>query len=163
MLPIDRTTLVGGTADAGRTIHSGDVALNMKLRRAGRVLNLRPHMVRGHLMYSATDLEGHYNRQDGRHYLLDFSRVMPPAAPSGDRRRAGDKRAGGIFVRLLRAEFVAKYPRPLCSDAYSGFRDAADGNRHEKDIARACKDLAWLYVGGRVVVYLYLFLLILFK
>lgn len=94
-------------------------------------------------MYSATDLEGHYNRQDGRHYLLDFSRVMPPAAPSRDR-RGGHDRLGGIFVRLLRPEFVSKYPKQLCSDAFSGFRDAKDGNRHEKEIARASKDLTWL-------------------
>ena len=141
VLPIDRETLVGGTSDAGRNIHSSDVALNAKLAKAGQVLNLKQHKVRGHTMYSACDLEGHYNKYDGRHYLLDFSRVMPPSAPP---RSKSNRNVGGIFVRMLRPEFVSKYRVPLCSDAFSGFRDKSSKNRDEKDIIRACKDLSWM-------------------
>lgn len=45
---------------------------------------------------------------------------------------------------MLRPEFVSKYRVPLCSDAFSGFRDRSNKQRDEKDIARACKDLSWL-------------------
>ena len=141
VLPIDRHTLVGGTSDAGRNIHSSDFVLNQKLAKAGHVLNLKQHQVRGHTMYSACDLEGHYNSHDGRHYLLDFSRVMPPAAPPKQKSR---RSVGSIFVRMLRPEFVSKYRTPLCSDAFSGFRDKSNKNRDEKDIIRACRDLSWL-------------------
>lgn len=48
VLPIGRHTLVGGTSDAGRNIHSSDPALNNKLARAAQLLNLKPHVVRGH-------------------------------------------------------------------------------------------------------------------
>lgn len=94
------------------------------------------------LRYSACDLEGHFNRADGRHYLLDFSRVMPPAAPK--KARSSRRSPGSIFVEMLRPEFVSKYRVPLCSDAFSGFRDRSNKQRDEKDIARACKDLGWL-------------------
>jgi hypothetical protein len=86
-------------------------------------------------------LEGHFNHADGRHYLLDFSRVMPPAAPARLRSR---RTAAAIFVQMLRPEFVSKYRVPLCSDAFSGFRDRSNKHRDEKDIVRACKDLSWL-------------------
>ena len=143
LLPINEDTLVGGTNNAGKTIHSSDHVLNAKLRKAGAILNLKPHRVRGHTLYSACDLEGHYNARDGRHYLLDFSRAMPPAAPP--RSRNAPRIPGRIFVRLLRPEFVANYRIPLSSDAFSGFRDGgASGNVNEKEIMRACKDLNWL-------------------
>ncbi len=141
VLPIDRHTLVGGTSDAGRNIHSSDFLLNQKLAKAGQVLNLKQHQVRGHTIYSACDLEGHFNSKDGRHYLLDFSRVMPPAAPPKQKSR---RSIASIFVRMLRPEFVSKYRVPLCSDAFSGFRDKSSKNRDERDIIRACRDLSWL-------------------
>ncbi len=68
--------------------------------------------------------------------------MMPPAAPK--RSRSSRRSAATIFVEMLRPEFVSKYRIPLCSDAFSGFRDKSNKQRDEKDIARACKDLGWL-------------------
>ena len=101
-------------------------------------LNLKPHVCGGDpkrtkILCSAADIEGHLGL-DGKvrvgvvcsfafvnmfffffqFYLLDFSRTMPPVRP--------DKRFyNGHLYRLFRREFVASYPKPLCSDAYSGF------------------------------------------
>ena len=47
-------------------------------------------------------------------YLLDFSRTMPPVRPS-------KKFYNGHLHRLFRRELVVKYPKRLCSDAFSGF------------------------------------------
>ena len=82
---------------------------------------------------SAADVEGHKGI-DGEYYLLDFSRffllfpfsfllllfthpsfyrTMPPVQP--------DKRyINGHIYYLFRKEFVRSYPKPLCSDAFSG-------------------------------------------
>jgi len=46
--------------------------------------------------------------------VLDFGRVFPPEAPESRTDR-------GVFYRLLRPEFVASYPVPLSSDAFSGW------------------------------------------
>jgi hypothetical protein len=52
---------------------------------------------------------------DGRFYLLDFSRVMPPQTPMRGVRM-------GHLHQLLRPEFVRQYKGgPLCSDSFSGF------------------------------------------
>jgi hypothetical protein len=53
------------------------------------------------MMYSACDLEGHVG-VDGKLYLLDFSRVMPPERPQGLKMEH--------LFRLLRPEFVKNYP-----------------------------------------------------
>lgn len=65
------------------------------------------------IMYSPADLEGHRGK-DGRFYLLDFSRVLPPETPN-------PKFKNSHLSRLLRPEFVQDYYKPLCSDAFSGF------------------------------------------
>jgi hypothetical protein len=53
-----------------------------KMRIVAQKLNLKSHLEKhGSLtVYSATDLEGHIGN-DGRRYILDFSRVMPPEYP----------------------------------------------------------------------------------
>ena len=53
--------------------------------------------------------------QDGKYYLLDFSRTMPPVKP--------DKRhKNGHLYHLFRREFLLSYSgKSLCPDAYSGF------------------------------------------
>lgn len=65
------------------------------------------------LIYSAVDLEGHKGL-DGKYYLLDFSRVLPPESPN---RRFQNPH----LSRLLRPEFLKMYDKMLCSDAFSGF------------------------------------------
>jgi hypothetical protein len=65
------------------------------------------------LIYSAVDLEGHKGL-DGKYYLLDFSRVLPPESPNRMFQNPH-------LSRLLRPEFLKVYDKLLCSDAFSGF------------------------------------------
>ncbi len=71
------------------------------------------------ILSSAADLEGHLSPLDGRRYLVDFSRVMPPH-PAATRAGAGEAR----FVALLRPELVQQASEPLNPDVGSGFRRA---------------------------------------
>ena len=52
---------------------------------------------------------------DGKFYLLDFSRTMPPVAPQTE------KYYNGHLFYLFRREFVRANSKPLCSDAFSVF------------------------------------------
>eukprot|EP01118_Nematostelium_gracile_P006177 TRINITY_DN1987_c0_g1_i1.p1 TRINITY_DN1987_c0_g1~~TRINITY_DN1987_c0_g1_i1.p1 ORF type:complete len:887 (+),score=181.40 TRINITY_DN1987_c0_g1_i1:68-2728(+) len=113
ILPIRDDTIIYGTCDAGRTIHSSDRKFNLRMKKAALKLNIKPHRVGPSILYSPADLEGHKG-SDGNYYLLDFSRVFPPEAPV-----TGVKNAH--LSNLLRPEFVASYPMPLCSDAFAGF------------------------------------------
>ncbi len=45
VLPIDKTTLKYGSADAGRSILTEDEDLTMLMREASLQLNLKPHLV----------------------------------------------------------------------------------------------------------------------
>lgn len=71
------------------------------MRRAGARLNLREHLVRDTLIVGPGDIEGHQGT-DGRFYLIDFGRVMPPEAPLKGRNRS-------IFYNLLRPALVQKF------------------------------------------------------
>lgn len=56
--------------------------------------------------------------------LRDFARVQPPEAPMVN------YPGNSVFYNLLRPEFLKKYPKPLCSDAFSGWI-ANDPNRKQ--------------------------------
>lgn len=45
VLPIDKTTLKYGSADAGKSILTEDEDLTMLMREASLQLNLKPHLV----------------------------------------------------------------------------------------------------------------------
>ena len=47
-----------GTNDGGRSVKNECKELASKLKKAARMLNIKPHDVSGKLMYSACDLEG---------------------------------------------------------------------------------------------------------
>jgi hypothetical protein len=82
-------------------------------------------------LWFAADIEGHVGT-DGRFYLLDFARTMPPHAVT-----KADA-PGSILYRLLRAEFVQRYPEALSPDAYSamGRHDAAEHNARVRNASR---------------------------
>ena len=81
VLPISSSTLQYGSADAGRTVQC-DASIAQVMAEAGRALNLKPHVV-GRTrevqttLYGPCDIEVHKGR-DGRTYVLDTARVMPP-------------------------------------------------------------------------------------
>lgn len=86
------------------------------------------------LIYSAVDLEGHKGL-DGKYYLLDFSRVLPPESPNR-------KFQNPHLSRLLRPEFLKVYDKVLCSDAFSGFiQNTPDEDEITADVHEASRYL----------------------
>ena len=62
------------------------------------------------------DIEGHLGK-DGRYYVLDFARLMPPEAPPS---RPLGYESRSVFFRFLRPELVIRHPSRLSSDAFTG-------------------------------------------
>lgn len=138
LLPISGVdTLIYGSRDAGKTVSCSDPDFNEMMARAAGRLNLAEAMrgtkSPGKLLHAAIDIEGHLG-SDGRHYLLDFSRAMPPEAPRPKAQRTKNEH----LFRLLRPEFVINYNVPLCPDAFSNMI-YFDPNRkqHEENIREA--------------------------
>ena len=135
LLPVGKETLVYGSNNAGQTVVKSHKGFAKLMRHAGEQLNLRPHLCGcqpryAKKLWTGADVEGHVG-DDGKFYLLDFGRVMPPVTP--------DKRfTNGHIYQLFRREFLVRYPKRLCSDAYSGFV-MLDPKRksYEKDIDSA--------------------------
>jgi hypothetical protein len=71
-----------GSNDAGRTIKTGDQVMDHLMHGLGEHLNLRKHLVGKQRVpiVGPGDIEGHLGT-DGRYYLLDFARLMPPETP----------------------------------------------------------------------------------
>lgn len=114
-LPINKETIVYGSADAGRTVHNSDTTVSEAMKKLGMHMNLREHLVCDVNIVGAGDIEVHKGL-DGRNYVLDFARTFPPEAP-----RPGEN-PQSIFYRLLRPELVRNYRIPLSSDAFSGWQ-----------------------------------------
>jgi len=113
-LPINSETICHGSSDAGSTIHAGEIPdLDRKISEICSRLNLRSHQFQGKTFYGPVDLEGHLG-EDGRYYLLDFSRLMPPDGMNQALKH-------GYLYRLFRPELVLQYEVPLCSDSLSRF------------------------------------------
>eukprot|EP00698_Gefionella_okellyi_P024703 TRINITY_DN8790_c0_g1_i1.p1 TRINITY_DN8790_c0_g1~~TRINITY_DN8790_c0_g1_i1.p1 ORF type:complete len:1139 (+),score=262.92 TRINITY_DN8790_c0_g1_i1:215-3418(+) len=130
-LPIDKSTLVYGSADGGKTIHADLASVNAVLAQMGKQLNLKMHNVpdehgRPVAMAGPGDLEVHLGR-DRRVYVLDTARVMPPEQPH---------KSTDVFWKLFRREFVQKHSVPLCSDAYTGW-GRLDIRAHNAEIKEA--------------------------
>ena len=102
--------------ETGVTIYNEDKKFANIMEKAAQSLNLKPHtcgLNHSQILSSAADIEGHLGT-DQQYYLLDFSRTMPPVQPN-------KKQMNGHLYQLFRREFLVKYGRPLCSDAFSGF------------------------------------------
>lgn len=97
---------------------------------------------------------GHRGK-DGRYYLLDFARVLPPEFPMSGTRDIYFKvllfsssstlhpplpllSSFALRDEMLRAEFVEAYSSPLNPDAFSGWgRPDPDFTQHNKEIEKA--------------------------
>ena len=136
-------TLIYGTCDGGATYFNSNKAFSDTMHEAAGKLNLEDHFCGSSYrnavkLSAAADIEGHrfislfplplppslllspfclshssHRGFDGKFYLLDFSRTMPPVMPKPD------KYYNGHLFYLFRREFVRTNPKPLCSDAYS--------------------------------------------
>jgi hypothetical protein len=151
-----------GSDDAAVTIHS-DAEVTAKLSLAAKHLNLKAHKVlqrkkvfpvfeqegekiRNHSIPLAVDTEVHRGT-DGRIYVIDLSRVLPPQEPDPRIRLSH-------LYRMLRPELVHTNPEPLCSDAASGFvsqeSDAKDHIRVSKKQKRKNEKKLIFFVSQRV-------------
>lgn len=121
-LPIDKSTLMYGSHDGGTTVQKGHPELASRMESLFHSLNLKKHHIgsSGVELAGPGDAEGHVGFDD-RFYVLDFARLMPPELDMPALRQ--DPRL--VFSRLLRPEFVMRYPIPLCADAGTSW-DAAD-------------------------------------
>jgi hypothetical protein len=83
ILPISGSSIRYGSSDVGRTVHNAIPELNEAMKEAGRILNLKGHLVGDDQVeiFGPADIEGHQGT-DGRYYLLDFARVAPPQPPA---------------------------------------------------------------------------------
>lgn len=141
VLPINNSTLVYGSPDAGRTIYD-HAEFSAKLKQVADELGLKLHKVGKEpsvkLLYTPVDMEGHMGT-DGRMYLLDFSRLFPPERPDPSSPKYM------YLCRLLRPEFVKIYSQmfgPLSSDAYSNFSVGTDTDEADRaDINHATEYL----------------------
>lgn len=138
LLPIDGSTLVYGSDNAGHTVSSTDPEGNMK--KAGEILKLKEHVAGQRESFTAqvsfpADIEGHLGA-DNRFYVLDLARLMPPTAPDKG------KVASQYLFRLFRPEFLRNYRCPLSPDAFSNF-EKCDPHRevHRKEIVEATQGL----------------------
>lgn len=77
---------------------------------------------------SAADLEGHVG-YDGRFYMLDFSRTMPPV-------HSGLKDRPDHLYQQFRPEFVRSHAFPLSPDACSMF-GRHNAAQHDQEIVEA--------------------------
>lgn len=149
LLPLDgERTLVYGTANAGREVRRHP-DFDKIMTNAAQLLNLAPHTVgnanagQSVVLHSAADIEGHIG-SDGRFYLLDFSRTLPPTAPSKDL-------PGSHLFQMFRPEYLAKAMTPLCPDAFSGFiSDERERIEHNGRARMATAHLIDVWIPGRV-------------
>ncbi|ELR22629.1 uncharacterized protein ACA1_010190, partial [Acanthamoeba castellanii str. Neff] len=138
ILPIEQSTLVYGSADGGVVVHTEHSQLNDYMAAAGQKLNLKGHLGGSEncadrkMIYGPTDIEGHVGL-DGRLYVLDFSRVLPPTTPSKGKKN-------GYLYELMRPEFLKKNPKPLSSDAFSPF-GVDSATEHNAEIREATNRL----------------------
>eukprot|EP00698_Gefionella_okellyi_P014694 TRINITY_DN4082_c0_g1_i1.p1 TRINITY_DN4082_c0_g1~~TRINITY_DN4082_c0_g1_i1.p1 ORF type:complete len:1070 (-),score=233.51 TRINITY_DN4082_c0_g1_i1:497-3301(-) len=113
VLPVNGSaTLISGSTDAGSTVLDSSDQFRAIAAEAGRILNAKPHVVAGKTVPLACDVEGHMGL-DGRYYMLDTARVMPPAWPSHPFYGCPH------LYQLLRHEFVQTLPWSLSCDALS--------------------------------------------
>jgi len=136
VLPINDSTLVYGSKDAGDTVYDNPT-FSSKLKHVAQELGLKLHKAgkepNAKYLYTPVDMEGHIGT-DGRMYLLDFSRVFPPERPLPSAPRFM------YLCRLLRPEFVKIYSEnfgPLSSDAYSRFSAGESDDRTTIEINAA--------------------------
>eukprot|EP00029_Vermamoeba_vermiformis_P005506 TRINITY_DN1931_c0_g1_i1.p1 TRINITY_DN1931_c0_g1~~TRINITY_DN1931_c0_g1_i1.p1 ORF type:complete len:1922 (+),score=411.10 TRINITY_DN1931_c0_g1_i1:83-5848(+) len=143
ILPINSKTIKYGSSDAGTNVHCDVPELNEKMDRAATILNLKKHVIGARegsniRLSSAGDLEGHLGL-DGRFYLLDFARTLPPEGPDVDPKFRESRQ---VYYKLLRQEFVRIWPTPLCSDAFTAWqKNDPDKQQHDLEIMKATKYL----------------------
>ena len=157
ILPIERSTIIYGSYNAGRTVYDLDPGFNRIMAEAARKLNLKAHWVGPKsglkLLHAPVDIEGHRGT-DSRYYLIDFGRVFPPEYFTQHTYQCGQN-----LYYQLRPELLRQLNFPLSSDALSNF--GHNGLRaHNDEVRRATEVLLfqlipsfarWLTVNQRTM------------
>eukprot|EP00009_Paramoeba_aestuarina_P014050 CAMPEP_0201541496 /NCGR_PEP_ID=MMETSP0161_2-20130828/71506_1 /ASSEMBLY_ACC=CAM_ASM_000251 /TAXON_ID=180227 /ORGANISM="Neoparamoeba aestuarina, Strain SoJaBio B1-5/56/2" /LENGTH=387 /DNA_ID=CAMNT_0047949039 /DNA_START=937 /DNA_END=2097 /DNA_ORIENTATION=+ len=138
LLPINRDTLIYGSCDGGQTVKADDSPLGNQMSECAARLNLKGHLAGlgkdPRFLYGPCDQEGHLGT-DGNLYVLDLARLFPPETPDKS------KKGSSFLYRLLRPEFLAKYPTPLSSDAFTAFGRCGNYEEHDEEVKQATKYL----------------------
>eukprot|EP01090_Pellita_catalonica_P018797 TRINITY_DN6182_c0_g1_i1.p1 TRINITY_DN6182_c0_g1~~TRINITY_DN6182_c0_g1_i1.p1 ORF type:complete len:798 (+),score=103.87 TRINITY_DN6182_c0_g1_i1:52-2394(+) len=136
VLPISKKTIVYGSCDGGVDVHTDVEEMNNLMKKIAKILNLKGHMSGigpvKKFLYGPCDIEGH-QADDGKRYIIDTSRIWPCEKPNKNIK-------GSFMFRLLRGEFVSKYPIPLSSDAFSFF-GKHDCATHNHEVTKATQYL----------------------
>lgn len=84
-------------------------------------------------VWLAADVEGHLSKDDGRYYVVDLARLLPPDLPRLCRGYplTGPAKDDHLY-RVFRPEFVASNPIPLSSDAFSGWGRLQGGEYNDR-------------------------------
>lgn len=138
LAPVSGATLVYGSEDGGRTLLRESPDFERFAAAVARRLGLRPHRVagasdaHGHAHELAADVEGHLSATDGRLYVLDLARLLPPTPP--DRRAL--RLRGALLCEHFRPEAMryADELELISADSFSGFAHPDD---READAAAA--------------------------
>ena len=133
LMPINNDTLVYGSSNASVTVLDSSDEMRNLIDRAGDLLNLQVHGVRRHpnsRMHLAVDCEGHQSKIDGRCYVVDLGRALPP----------NNAKFPDSLIHVFRPEYMmkrAKEGKPLLSaDAFSAFGLPEDN----KAVEEACHE-----------------------
>eukprot|EP01125_Pyxidicula_operculata_P016192 TRINITY_DN5543_c0_g1_i1.p1 TRINITY_DN5543_c0_g1~~TRINITY_DN5543_c0_g1_i1.p1 ORF type:complete len:828 (+),score=126.38 TRINITY_DN5543_c0_g1_i1:1-2484(+) len=124
LIPIGPDSILYGTPDSGQNLFV-DPEMEKVMDNMGTLLNIKKHWVTCRSRTSTTlmakklsscaDLEVHKGL-DGRFYLLDFARAMPPQDTS-----LCPKIVNRHLTHKLRPEYVKLCKKPLNPDAFSMF------------------------------------------
>lgn len=140
-LPLHGASLVYGSRDAGKTVEASNDDFNREMEKLGARLNLKPHRVGQidpKILVAPVDIEGHIG-SDGKWYIIDTARLMPPEAPTVRYKREGEYRKGWIWCRHLRSEALIRCPIRLNPDVYTGFNRNGDPKVCRSEVDRATR------------------------
>ncbi|MEN8237451.1 MAG: hypothetical protein ABFQ95_07945 [Pseudomonadota bacterium] len=134
LIPITSTSLVYGSADAGKTVHDANLQVRQAMDQMGSAFNLQPHPVKNINMALCCDVEVHeceLNQDQISYYCLDLARVFPP-----ETMQSLDT-AQSVFYQKLRPEFVRNYSQPLNADGFTDWVGDAQAQQDNQALLQA--------------------------
>lgn len=144
ILPIDNSTIVYGSSDAGYTVHCSNSEVNEMVDILGDKLNLKKHLAgcksSAKELVMPGDIEVHKGKDDN-YYIIDVARLMPPESPNSEEAyEVGSLESRKIYYQTLRPELVQGFCEKLSSDAYSGWSQCDVDKEEHKEAVQRCTD-----------------------
>jgi len=102
--------------NAGESVYNTDEGFSDRVSQIASLLNLKEHKVGKDLVKISVcaDIEGHKSNVDGKYYMIDFQRLMPPQVRFTTPGVANADKNPHLY-QLLRPELVQTNPVPLSS------------------------------------------------